>query len=95
MTLAELSQIRPDLANFHYAGCEVDGVYLDEESAGGPRWIAYVTHFNHETSVFREARCHPNCRRGIGDRYVWVEDDHVCCAGCITDPGHRYESVHE
>ena len=96
MRLEELAAMRPDLADFHYAGCVVDGVYLDEDAAGGPRWTAHVTHLSSgEVSVFHEARCQPNCLRGCDRPYRWVEEDHACCAGCVADPAHRYQSVHE
>lgn len=93
MTLAELATIRPDLADFHYAGCIVDGVYLDEETG---RWTAIVMHTcDGSTSMYWEARCHPSCIRACDRPYVWVDETHVCCPGCIADLTHRYQTVHE
>ena len=93
MTLAELAKLRPDLADVHYAGIAVDGAYFDEASQ---RWTLHVTLTRTgEFLILYEARCHPSCIRACGRPYVWVEDTHRCCEGCIADPSHRYQTVHE
>jgi len=98
MTLDEFTLVEPRLAYSLrlYVGngdqAIVDGVYRRDDG----RWEAHVVASpSYELDVVVEARCKPNCRRGIGTRYIWHYDNHVCCEACEVDSSHHYHSVHE
>lgn len=105
MTLEEFDTAQPGLARVLrdrlgvHVSCYsadatviIDGVYLRDDG----RWEAHYTEApSWDIGQLVEARCDPNCRRGVGGPHVWVGPDHVCCAQCAVDASHHYQTVHE